>query len=387
MIPGSIPARVLMATAPGPAEDAVGGALSRAGYEVVRTGGLVEAMGMLARQKFDASVFALGPGEAKAPDVVSALLRAEPRLAVILLVERADTRGAVAALHAGASDYLDNPEPNLVLEAVRAALGRREARLREVEVSRALGEEVAGLTAALLREQDRVQHLSVATLESLVCVVEATDVWLAGHSLRVAEMAACLATEQGRSDADIEQVRLAGRVHDIGMIGLGEGIISKHGPLTPAEFEQVKRHVVIGSQILAPLPQLGPISGFVRSHHERWDGQGYPDGLAGEAIPWGARLIGAAEIYDALTTARPYREPLSPDEAVAYMGRLVDNMIAPAVYQALRGVVEQRLALVFLDDSGSEARSHGAGLREAELATTSTTGRIIPETGKLFPAR
>ncbi|HUF34996.1 MAG TPA: HD domain-containing phosphohydrolase [Gemmatimonadales bacterium] len=155
-----------------------------------------------------------------------------------------------------------------------------------------------------------------------------------------------------------------------------------------AEFEQVKRHVVIGSQILAPLPHLGPISSFVRSHHERWDGQGYPDGLAGEAIPWGARLIGAAEIYDALTTARPYREPLSSDEAVTYMGRLVDVMIAPAVHEALRAVVEQRLALVFLDDSGSEARSHDAGVREAEVATgTAAAGRIVRDAGKVFLAR
>jgi HD-GYP domain-containing protein (c-di-GMP phosphodiesterase class II) len=144
-------------------------------------------------------------------------------------------------------------------------------------------------------------------------------------------------------------VRLAGRLHDIGMICLGDGILSKEGPLTAAEFEQVKRHVLIGHQILDPLPQFGMVSLFVRSHHERWDGSGYPDRISEQEIPWGARLIGAAEIYDALTTTRPYRKSVSPEEAVEGMRSLTGKMICPLVFSALADVVSRREALVFLD--------------------------------------
>ncbi len=382
-----MPARVLSVGVTGPSADALCGALLVAGYEVVPASRPAEALELLARHKFDCLLLAHRGQDGDAPEMVRMMLRAEPRLAVILLATEADARGAVLALRAGAVDCLDDPAPGLVVESVRAALALREARLREEAASRALREEVADLSGALLRERERAQHLSVAVLESLVRVVEARDSWLAGHSLRVAEMAACLAAEQGRSDGEIESVRLAGRIHDIGMIGLREGIISKEGPLTPDEFEQVKRHVVIGSQILDPLPHLGLIGNFVRSHHERWDGQGYPDRLAGESIPWGARLIGAAEVYDALTTLRPYRDPLSPDQAVAHMGRLVGATISPAVHHALSAVVERRRALVFLDDSAEAAKALGAGLREVELGPgTASTGRIVPPPGKLFLA-
>jgi HD-GYP domain-containing protein (c-di-GMP phosphodiesterase class II) len=116
----------------------------------------------------------------------------------------------------------------------------------------------------------------------------------------------------------------------------------------------MKRHTVVGFEILAPLPHLGSVSSFVRGHHERWDGKGYPDGLAGEAIPWGARLIAAAEIYDALTTARPYHEQLAPELAVERMRGLIGSVLAPEVYQVLTAMVESGAALVFVADEQSK---------------------------------
>jgi len=130
----------------------------------------------------------------------------------------------------------------------------------------------------------------------------------------------------GRTDEEVERVRRAGLLHDIGMICVPEELVGKQGPLASEEFEQINRHVLVGSQILAPLPHLRVVSGFVRSHHERWDGQGYPDALAGEAIPWGARLIGAAKVYDAFTTARPYGDQLIPEMAVEKMRGLIGTV-------------------------------------------------------------
>jgi len=108
--------------------------------------------------------------------------------------------------------------------------------------------------------------------------------------------------------------------------------------------------VLVGSQILAPLVHLKDVITFVRSHHERWDGCGYPDRLAGEAIPLGARIIGAVEIYDALTTSRPYQEKMPPEIAVERMRDLAGSMLDPAVHEALATVIGHRQALVFLDD-------------------------------------
>jgi HD-GYP domain-containing protein (c-di-GMP phosphodiesterase class II) len=160
-----------------------------------------------------------------------------------------------------------------------------------------------------------------------------------------------VAAQVGCTDEQIEAVRTGGRLHDIGKIGIREEILNKQGPLTEEEYNHVKQHVTVGSQILSPLVHLGDVIGFVRSHHERWDGTGYPDRLKGEAIPLGARIIGAVEIYDALTTARPYQERMDPQVGVDRMRGLVGTMIDPSVHQALEAVVSQRQALVFLDDA------------------------------------
>jgi putative nucleotidyltransferase with HDIG domain len=191
----------------------------------------------------------------------------------------------------------------------------------------------------------------VATLEALVNALEAKDPYSRGHSARVADLSAIVAAEAGCNDEQIEAVRTGGRLHDIGKIGIREEILNKQGPLTEEEYEHVKQHVTVGSQILAPLVHLGEVISFVRSHHERWDGTGYPDRLAGEAIPLGARIVGAVEIYDALTTSRPYQEKMPPEVAVERMRDLVGTMLDPGVHRALEAVVLHRQALVFLDDA------------------------------------
>src|SRR5438046_9388861 len=109
-------------------------------------------------------------------------------------------------------------------------------------------------------------------------------------------------------------MRMAGRLHDLGKIGTREAVVNKEGPLTADEFEHVKQHVIIGAQILAPLVHLGHIVSMVKSHHERYDGSGYPDGLRREEIPLGGSIIATGEGYDALTTSRPYQEEMTPAE-------------------------------------------------------------------------
>jgi len=248
-------------------------------------------------------------------------------------------------------DYLTKPiDLAHLARAIQRALQERRARLDNQHLNQWLKEEVAVRTAELQFERQNLERISLATLEALVNALEAKDPYLRGHSARVADMSATVAGEMQRSDEEVELVRTGGRLHDIGKIGIREEVLAKQGPLTDQEYEHVKQHVVVGSQILSPLVHLNQVIAFVRSHHERWDGKGYPDRLAGEAIPLGARIIGAVEIYDALTTSRPYQEKMQPHVAVERMRDLVGTVLDPEVYTALAEVVGRRAALVFLDD-------------------------------------
>jgi putative nucleotidyltransferase with HDIG domain len=215
-----------------------------------------------------------------------------------------------------------------------------------------LKEEVTTRTAELQRERMKLERLSIATLEALVNALEAKDPYMRGHSARVADLSATVAHELGMPEEEVELVRVAGRLHDIGKIGTREAVLNKQGALTPDEFEHVKQHVVIGSQILAPLGHLGDIIPAVRHHHERWDGTGYPDGLRGQEIPMGARIIGAAEVFDALSTSRAYQEKLSPENAIERIADLAGTVLDPKVYEAMASVVARRRTLVFLDEGG-----------------------------------
>ena len=351
--------------------------LQAEGFDVTLARSTGEALEMLSRLKFGCLVADASPAGDRVPEFVADCLLREPSLAVVVCGAGRDVQAAVRCLHAGAMDYVSDVVDSLAVErAVVEAIARRREALQEQATKRVLREEVSSLVGELRQERARVENLALATLGSLVRVVETKDPWLAGHSVRVAQLGASLAAEMGRSDPEIEAVRLAGRLHDIGMICLGDGILSKEGPLTDAEYQQVKRHVVIGHQILEPLPHLGMVSLFVRSHHERWDGAGYPDRLSEQEIPWGARLIGAAEIYDALTTTRPYRQSVSPEEAVESMRDLTGKMICPLVFSALADVVSRREALVFVDDHHYD-KSRGTGedlVAEFESRTATKPG-------------
>lgn len=362
-----VPDRVLIVDDAPEARAALEAHLTKGGFEVLTAASGQDAHAILARQKIgcmiaEARLFGAGGGE-----LLSRSLSRDPNLAILVLSSRPDVADAVRYLQYGAMDYLSKPLDLPGVEAaVQRALRRRTELIRERGAARLLKEELVNLGAELSRERAKVEGLTIATLEALVCVVEARDAWFVGHSLRVAQLAASIAAELGRSDEEVESVRRAGLLHDIGMIVVPEGLLAKQGQLTPEEHDQIKRHVLVGSEILAPLPHLGPVGAFVRGHHERWDGQGYPDSLAGDAIPWGARLIAAAEVYDAFTTARPYREQLTPELAVEKMHAMIGTVLAPEVHRGLGGLVERGRALVFVDEGrGKEPGLEGSQTRAA----------------------
>ncbi len=332
-------------------DDAVCGALTRyltkQGHRTYAAAGAAEALEAVRLHRITAVLLDVRMPGTSGVDTVPELLAADPDLAIVMLTAVNDATIAALCLQRGAMDYLLKPIELADLDrALGGALRRRSQAIEERENTYILKEEVLARTAELRRERAKVEQLSVATLEVLVNVLEAKDVHSRGHSARVADLAAMIAVEMGASEVEIEAVRTAGRLHDIGKIGIHESVINKEGPLTPEEREHVRQHVTLGAEILAPLGNLGEVVPYVRHHHEQWDGHGYPDGLSGEAIPLGARILCIAEVYDALTTERPYQEKMDPPAALARMEQLSGIVLDPSVFSALGAVVRSRRPLL-----------------------------------------
>jgi HD-GYP domain-containing protein (c-di-GMP phosphodiesterase class II) len=159
-----------------------------------------------------------------------------------------------------------------------------------------------------------------------------------------------MAEALGLSPDDVENVRLAGRLHDVGKIGIREDVLNKPGVLTEAEFEHVKEHVRISLEILAPLKHIPVVLRYVQDHHEHFDGSGYPRGLAGEEITIGGRILAACDAFDALTSDRAFREAMDPAETLAYLEGTVGRLLDPRVFAALKRVVLRRRTLTFIED-------------------------------------
>ncbi len=347
------PVAVLVVDDEEPIRNALKKFLAQQQFEVYAAGSGEEALNELRRHKIALMLCDIRMPGTSGVDLVPQALDIEADLAILMLTAVNDATSAALCMQRGAMDYLTKPIELADLgRAVQRALKRREMQHESRELNRWLKEEVTTRTAELQRERQKLERISVATLEALVNALEAKDPYMRGHSARVADMSATIAAQLGLDDEGVERIRVAGRLHDVGKIGTRETVLNKQGALTPEEFEHVKQHVLIGSQILAPLPYLENIIAMVRSHHERWDGTGYPDGMRGDDIPLGGRIIGAAEVYDALCTSRPYQEKMSPEQAVERMADLSGTVLDPQVYEALGAVVARRSSLVFLDDGG-----------------------------------
>ena len=184
-----------------------------------------------------------------------------------------------------------------------------------------------------------------ATLTDLIrmfakAVDERTN-YLRGHSDRVAVYSADIAREMGIGSDEVERIRLAALLHDIGTLGIEDSIVRKEAPLTPEEFEIVKAHTVKGASILRPIEALADLIPGVELHHESLDGQGYPYGLRGEQIPMMARIIAVADSFDAMTTARPYQAAMDADYVLEVLNRLAGKRYDPSAVNALIALVRR----------------------------------------------
>jgi HD-GYP domain-containing protein (c-di-GMP phosphodiesterase class II) len=211
-----------------------------------------------------------------------------------------------------------------LLSVAEAAL--REAKTSGGQVTKVADQATIGSLAA--------QNTVFGVFEGLLVTVDTKDHYTRAHSEDVTGYALFLADVLSLSDEERRLLRLAGLLHDIGKIGIPDGILRKPAPLTGEEYDIVKQHVALGDAIVGAVPQLAEVRAGVRHHHERWDGTGYLDGLQGHEIPRLARILAVADAYSAMTTTRPYRKALSPDEALARVAQAAGSQLDPELAMA-----------------------------------------------------
>ncbi len=324
-------------------------------HEVAAAASAEEALGALFKMQKEGVALDLVISDAKMPGMQGDRLLEIvhdrfPGMRTILMISGgADMDSVLYALNNAKLDkYIHKPWSRDDLQFVVGAL------LKEIALNRAnerllhdIQEKNRALEVALRRlkeAQREVEGGYLHTIQSLALALEAKDRYTAGHSERVCRFSVLLARELGLSEKEVEVVKHAALLHDIGKIGMPEKILRKEGGLTAAEFGLVQDHPSVGAQILSPVRSFARCLAGVRHHHERYDGMGYPDGLKGDEIPMGARIILIADTFDSITSDRSYRRARSVEYAVRQLRANAGTQFDPRCVEAfLRLLAEKKI--------------------------------------------
>ncbi len=265
-------------------------------YRILETDRPTEALAILEKEDVDLLIIDLVMPEMSGPELCRRVKSDERHhfTPILMLTNVGGSQNEIEGITAGADEFLTKPlHPEVVRTRVRA----------------------------LLRNKAAVDSLEEAEtiLFALAQAVEARDEYTMGHCQRLADYSVALGKALGLADEELLALHRGGYLHDIGKVAIPDAILYKTGPLTSEEWQVMKSHTIKGEEICRPMKTLAPVLPIIRHHHERWDGTGYPDGLKGEEIPLLARILQTADVYDALTTARPYKPALSSEEAFKTM--------------------------------------------------------------------
>jgi putative two-component system response regulator len=260
---------------------------------------------------------------------------------IIFLTADNNKENEIRGFEKGALDFITKP-------FVAEIMIKRVNRILELShLQKDLATEVKKQTSISEERREKVERLSLQAMQTLAAAIDAKDKYTRGHSLRVAEYSKMLATRMGKSEKEQEDIYYIGLLHDVGKIGIPDEIINKTSRLTDEEFDTIKTHPVIGTTILKNISEIPNVAVGARWHHERYNGTGYPDRLAGTDIPEVARIIGVADAYDAMTSNRSYRKGLTQDivrsEIEKGKGTQFDPEIAEYMLQIIDEDVEYQL--------------------------------------------
>jgi putative two-component system response regulator len=340
------------------------------GYRCEEAGNAAEAL-----EKLEGDAISLVLLDIKMPgrsglELLPEIRASFPDTAVVMATAMNDTSIAVQCMKQGAYDYVAKPFGlDDVVLSVDRALQRRRLELENRAYQQHLEELVAERTKELSEALDRIKLASLDTVYRLARAAEYRDADTGAHIERIGRCSAAIARQMGSEGDEVENMLYAAPMHDVGKIAVPDRILLKPGSLDADEWEIMKKHTTIGSELLK-----GSDADFIRlaevialNHHEKWDGSGYPRGLRGSAIPLAGRIVAIADVFDALTSARPYKEPFPVAESLDIVGKQSGVHFDPEVVNAFFVVQDEILAIrdEYRDEEESRLRRMVAELQHA----------------------
>ena len=302
--------------------------LSRRGYRCDTAGSAEEALKKMERKQYEVVLTDIVMPGMSGVDLLHRIKKKSAETAVIMISALSNLDVTIRSLKLGAYDYITKPfRAEEVLVAIDRALEKRRLLVENLDYQRNLEKKV--------KEQSKlIQTSFLKTIEALSLSLGAKDQESRIHSIRVTEYAVRIAEMMELNPFEIANIRTAATLHDIGKIGVSEEILDKSDELKDEEIEHIHQHPLVAAQILGPIDELKEIIELIKHHHEWFDGSGYPDGLRKEDIPLGSRIIAVADAFDAMTSARPYRDALSEAYAINEIRDHAGSQFDPAVVAA-----------------------------------------------------
>lgn len=286
------------------------------GYQAVKARSWLEALQQLKLQKFNVVIADVNLPDISCAEMIKAIKNERKGVYLITTAGYTDIEKAMESLKQGADDYISKPfNPPDLRVSIRRILERQKL------------------------QTDNIQLYE--TIKALALALDARDHYTHGHSQEVTEYAVLIAEKMKLSEEEIKNIRDAGVLHDIGKIGISDAVLLKPGRLTEEEYNQIKTHPVIAKKILEPVNLLTDKIPLIYHHHERFDGEGYPEGLKAEEIPLGARILAVADAYQAMVSNRPYRFALSKKEAIRELEINKGKQFDPAIVDVFLQIIEK----------------------------------------------
>ena len=300
-----------------------------------------EALIALQREHFDAVISDLHMPGMSGMELLTEVRRCHPHVAFLVTTGVDDVDVGIQAMRCGADDYLVKPlRDTAVLASLESALHKRQLEQQIEHYRQHLEEMVAERTGQLQSALQQIERSYEDTLQALGAAIDLRDNETAGHSQRVCRYSLEIARAMGWSDKQLESLARGAYLHDIGKLGIPDGILLKLGPLTEDERKLMQRHVRIGFDVVKDIPFLADVAEIILMHHEQYGGGGYPRGLKGEEILPGARIFAVADTLDAITSDRPYRRASSFESARETIRRLSGSQFDPRVVDAFLKIRE-----------------------------------------------
>lgn len=254
---------------------------------------------------------------------------------VIFLTADDDSKTETKGLKAGAMDFIKKPfVPEVLLLRVRHTL-------ELIRLQTDLAHEVEKKTQEVLVQHEKLERISMQIVTALSGAIDAKDTYTNGHSTRVADYSREIARRLGLSEKEQDDIYMMGLLHDVGKIGVPDAIINKPAKLTDEEYSIIKQHPTMGAEILTNITEFPKLSTGARWHHERYDGKGYPDGIAGEEIPLEARIIAIADAYDAMSSRRSYRDVLPQLQIYSEVQKGKGTQFDPAFAEIMLSMIDE----------------------------------------------